>query len=463
MVDDTIEICSTFRPPAPRPSSGPVSPLKLLSAVFFNPLNLWSSKHFEEPVVVDRSALGTRLVVSDPELIKRILLDNAANYVRDGLQQRILLRMTGFGVFSAEGADWHLQRKALAPIFSAKALTAYLPGMTAAAENAVNRFRNSNDDGIDLGREMAALTVDVIGRTIFTNGLGESPASIADNIRRFADANGPVELGDFLALPSWIPGMRRILGWRATALVRQRARRLIAEAKSSGRSQENDLFSALFSARNPETGKTLNARQIEGNVSTLIGAGSDTVAVALTWSIYLLSQSPQVREAVEAEVDAHLTTEPLTAYMLGKLVWTRAVVEEAMRLYPPAPLIGRMTRNEEMLGGERCPAGTAILISPWVLHRHARLWSEPDMFVPERFLPGRRDQIPRYAYLPFGAGPRVCLGMGFAMQEAVVVLATLIKQLRFDRADNHPIRLRQCITLQTDAPLRMRISRRQVR
>lgn len=460
MADNTSEIRSTFRPPAPQPSTGPLSPMHLLGAIFFNPLNLWRRQHFEELLVVERTMLGPRLVVSDPLLIKQILIDNATNYVRDSLQQRILLRMTGRGVFSAEGADWHLQRKALAPIFSAKALAAYLPGMTAAAEDAVNRFRNAGEDGIDLGREMAALTIDVLGRTIFTHGLGESPAAIADSVRRFADTNGPVELGDFLGLSPWMPGLRRLSGWRATAQVRQRARRIIGEAKASGRPQEPDLFSALFSARDPITGKTLSAREIEGNVSTLIGAGSDTVAVALTWSIFLLSQAPHVREPVEAEVDALLKAGVPTADSLGKLVWTRAVIEEAMRLYPPAPLIGRMMCSAETLGGERYPAGSAILISPWVLHRHARLWSEPDMFDPERFLPGRREQISRYAYLPFGAGPRVCLGMGFAMQEAIVVLATLVNHLRFERADNHPIRLRQCITLQTVAPLRMRIESR---
>lgn len=456
MVDATIETCRTFRPPAPQPSPVPLSPIQLLDAIFFNPLKLWRREHFEVPVVVERTMLGARLVVSDPKLIKWILVDNAPNYVRDALQQRILLRMTGRGVFAAEDADWHLQRKALAPIFSAKSLVAYLPGMTAAAEDAANRFRIAGEDGIDLGREMAALTVDVIGRTVFTHGLGESPAAIADSVRRFADTNGPVELGDLAGLHSWVPGVRRLLGWRATASVRQRARRIIGVAKASGQSQDHDLFSALFSARDPETGKTLGQREVEDNVSTLIGAGSDTVAVALTWSIFLLSQTPHVREAVEAEVDVHLKGCALTADSLGKLVWTRAVIEEAMRLYPPAPLIGRMTRGEESLGGERYPAGTAILISPWVLHRHVQLWNEPDMFDPERFLPGRREQISRYAYLPFGAGPRVCMGMGFAMQEAVVVLATLVKHLRFERADNHPIRLRQCITLQTEAPLRMR-------
>jgi len=461
MADDTIETCHTFRPPAPQPSSGNLPQLKLLRAIFFNPLSLWRQEHFNELVVADRTMMGTRLVVSDPALIKWILVDNATNYVRDSLQQRIMLRMTGRGLFSAGGADWQHQRKALAPFFSAKTVTGYLPSMTAAAEDAVGRYRNSGDDGIDLGREMSALTVDVLERTLFTNGLGESPAVIADSVRRFADTNGPVELGDLFGLPNWMPGVRRILGWRTTALVWQRARRIVAEAKECSRSQGSGLFTALFSTRNPETGKMLGDRAIESNVSTLIGAGSDTVAVALTWSIFLLSQTPHVRDAVEAEISTHLKAGPITVDTLDKLVWTRAIVEEAMRLYPPAPLIGRMTLTDERLGGRGYPAGTAILISPWVLHRHSQLWSDPDMFDPERFLPGRREKISRYAYMPFGAGPRVCIGMGFAMQESVAILATLIRHLRFERADSLPIRLRQCITLQTEAPLRMRIRPRQ--
>jgi cytochrome P450 len=434
--------------------------LQLLYAALFNPLSLWRREHFDEPVVTVRTVLGTSVIVNEPTMVKRVLIDNAANYVRDRLQQRILVRMTGRSVFLANDADWRVQRKALAPFFSAKALASYLSGMIAAAEDAAGSLRTANAEGIVLGREMAALTVDVLGRTIFTPGLGQSPDIIATSVRRYTDVNGPVELGDLFRLPPWLPGVRRLLGWRATDRVRKRARRLIAEAKSARRPPDGDIVSALLAARTPETGSALDAQVIESNVSTLIGAGSDTVAVALTWAIFLLSQAPQVREAVEAEVDAHLMRGPLTLEALDKLVWTRAVIEEAMRLYPPTPVIGRMACGDDDLGGECVPAGATILISPWVIHRHTRLWDEPDMFEPERFLPGRREHIPRFAYLPFGAGPRICLGMGFAMQEAVALLATLVGHVRFERSDNSPVRLCQRFTLQTEAPLRMRISAR---
>jgi cytochrome P450 len=456
MLDEAVAVTPSFRPPAPEPPSAALPIFRLAWAVFFNPLRVWRRQHFEDLMVIERTVLGTRLVASDPLLIKRILVDNAHNYVRDNLQRRLLYRVTGCGVFSAEGSDWKIQRQTLAPCFSAKALDACIPTMAATAEDAVNRFRASDERAFDLGHEMSTLTVDVIGRTLFCGKLGESPASIADNIRRFSDANGPVEVGDLLGLPPWIPGLRRLWGWRATARVRQRARRILAEDKASEPASKIGFLSALLSARNTETGKLLDDPKIEDNVSTLVGAGSDTVAVALTWAIFLLSQVPHARAALESEVDTHLTDPVPTAATLDKLVWTRAVIEEAMRLYPPAPMIARMMRGKDRLGSELFPAGTTILISPWVLHRHTLLWSDPDRFEPERFLPGRRELIPRYAYLPFGAGPRVCLGMGFAMQEAVVVLATLIKHLRFERADDQPIRLRQCVTLQTEAPILMR-------
>lgn len=429
---------------------------RLLWAVFFNPLHVWHRKHFEDPVVVEPSVLGTRLIVNDPAMIKWILVDNAPNYVRDSLQQRLLYRVTGRGVFSAEGSDWKTQRQALAPFFSAKALDAFIPSMVSAAKDAVNRIGAPVGKGFDLGHEMSTLTVDIIGRTIFEGRLNEPPENVALNIRQFSDTNGPVEIGDLLRLPPWVPGVRRVLGWRATAQVRQRAKRILRGEIDSDATRKIGFLSALCGTRNPETGGALDQHKLEDNISTLIGAGSDTVAVALTWAIFLLSQVPHVQASVEDEVDTHLSSAALTTEVISKLVWTRAVIEEAMRLYPPAPMIGRMARGDDRFGGVLYPAGTTILISPWVLHRHARLWNEPDVFRPERFLPGQRQRIPRYAYLPFGAGPRVCLGMGFAMQEAVIVLATLIKHLRFERADDLPINLRQCITLQTVNPLLMR-------
>lgn len=456
MEDKPVTAPASYTPPAPQPPAGRLLPHQMLAAILHNPLLVWHQTFFEKPFSEVRTLLGTQVVLNDPQLIKRVLLDHADNYVRDNLQQRILLRMTGRSLFMTEGDDWRFQRKVLAPFFTARALASYLPAMADAADAAITRFRGADAKSLDIVREMAALTVDVLGRTIFSPGMGEPAADIAASVRYFTDVNGPVEIGDLLGFPSWLPGARRMLNWRATAKVRQRARRIISNCRQLNLQPEANVVVALLAARNPQTGQKLEARVIESNVSTLIGAGSDTVAIALAWSLFLISQAPHVREAVEAEVDLNLGQQPLTMETIDRLVWTRAVLEESLRLYPPAPLIGRMARQEDWLGNKRYPAGTTVLISPWVLHRHQRLWNEPEQFRPERFLPHQREHIPRFAYLPFGAGPRLCLGMGFAMQEATVLLAMLTRQLRFHRADNQPIRLCQRFTLQTEKPLLMR-------
>ncbi|RIX47519.1 MAG: cytochrome P450 [Rhodocyclales bacterium GT-UBC] len=449
-----------YRPPMPTPANQPLPPWRLLWAVLFNPLHVWRAQHFEDPLVVERTPMGTRLVISDPALIKWILVDNHQNYVRDNLQRRLLHRVTGQSLFSAQGEAWQLQRKLLAPHFAAKSVETYLPAMASVADAAVGRLRRQGDTPFDIRQEMWRLSVEVIERTLFPDGIGESAADIAANLNHFAHAYGHVEMGDLLGLPAAIPGLRRLIGWRAGQRVRQRARRLLAAAKAAGPTPRSGFLSPLIAARHPSTGAPLDDRIIEDNISAMIGAGSDTASVALAWSLFLLAQVPHVRALVEAEVDTLLTPAGVTADNLGKLVWTRAVIEETMRLYPPAPMIGRVSLKDDVLGGRPYPAGTTILIAPWVLHRHRRLWRDADLFIPERFLPGQREQIPRYAYLPFGAGPRICLGMGLAMQEAVTLLATLVKELRFECADAHPVHLRHCMTLHADPAIRMRVRAR---
>jgi cytochrome P450 len=354
-----------------------------LYAALFNPLKLWRREHFEMPVVIEHTLLGTSILVNEPTLIKQVLLEKAANYGRDTMQQRVLRRMTGRSLFLAEQEDWRIQRKVLGPFFSAGALSSYLHGMSQAAEDAVRHLQKS--ESFDLGAEMSALTVDVLSRTLFAPGFCEPSAGVAYGVRRYTDVNGPLELGDLLRLPPWMPGVRRILGWRATTTVKRRSRRLIADAMVSGYAPDSNIIAAMLVARDPETGNALDAAVIQGNVSTLIGAGSDTVAVALHWAIFLLSQTPEILAEVEAEVDAQLGTGPLTLEKLELLVWTRAVIEETMRLYPPTPVMGRMALRKDRLGVIDVPAGTTILISPWVMHRHTKLWSDADLFVPERF------------------------------------------------------------------------------
>jgi cytochrome P450 len=448
----------------PVPAQTPAG-LRLLASILSNPIEMWGAEHFEEPIVVNATAFGHRIVVSDPDAIKRVLVDNAENYARDDLQQRILLRTTGRSLFSAEGGHWQWQRRLLASMFTRTRLADYVPGMAAAAAAAATRLAGIvGASSVDISAEMARTTLDVLTRTILPDTLEEDPADAAVNIRHFVDGAGAVSLVDLLALPAWIPGLRRLRALRATRAVAARSRRIVSRRrKTSGQEKSaaaDDLVSLMLSARDPATGAPISRREIEDNVSMFLGAGSDTVASALTWSLYLLSQSPEFRDMIERELDDVVAGRPMTLELVERLPFTRAVIEEAMRLYPPAPLLSRAALRDDVLCGRNVPAGSVVMVAPWVVHRHRLLWDHPLVFDPRRFLPPRRERIHRFSYLPFGAGPRVCIGMSFAMQEAVIVLAHLLGSLRFALAPGACVRVFQCVTLRPQGGLPMIPERR---
>jgi cytochrome P450 len=451
-------------PPLPGPdyATGPLPLHSLLRSVLTNPLAMWTREYFERPVVVAKSPIGTRVVVHDPDAIKRIFVDNAPNYVRDPIQHRILLRTTGRSLFTAERADWKLQRKALSPLFSPGAMAGHLRGMIEAAEALALRIHAAGDEGFDLTHEMHATALDVLARTILPELIDERLLGLARNVRRFADVAGAIRLGDLLRLPDWVPGVRSVFGGREILAVSMRTARILAKARrlSSQHACPRGLIAALEDVIDGETGEQLDPGVIRDAVRTFVGAGSDTTALALSWSLFLLVRHPSAMSDVEAELAAVIGSGPITRGALDRLTTTRAVIHEAMRLYPPVPMIVRATAGRDRIAGLDVPAGTMILVSPWVLHRHRLLWREPDRFDHTRFMPEQREVHQRFAYLPFGAGPRVCIGATFSMQETLVILATLIRSFRLELVSDRPIALRAHLTLQPDRAIRMRARKR---
>ncbi len=424
------------------------------------PLRLWDRRHFEEPFVVTDTPFGRTIVVCDPDAIRRVLVDEAERYGRDVLGTRIMRRVTGRSVFSAEGEDWRRQRRLLAPFFTPRAVGAMHGAMADAAEGVAAGLRALDGTTIDVAATCAAATVEVLTRALFPSGTGEAPTTIARSVRRFADIQGIVGLADLAALPVAIPDLRRLLLPLIGFSVRARAARVVARSIAGGRPPEEDLAAALVAARALPVGERLSAREVSDTISMLFGAGTDTVALALTWSLHLLATHEHERAIVEQEVDAVTGGGAITADMLPRLERCRAVVDEAMRLYPPAPTLGRRALVDDRIGDLDVRAGTMIVIPPLVVHRHRRLWSQPDHFQPARFLGEQREAIPRFAYLPFGAGPRVCLGSVFAHREAVLVLATLLRDLRFDEVPGRMPELRQRITLQPAGGAWLTVKRR---
>ncbi len=451
-----------FRPPKPTPRTSPAGPLKMIAIVRRNPLELWSEAHYREPVLVGRSMLGERAVVNDPAAVRRVFLDNVANYRKDELQLRVLRPGLGSGLLTSEGESWRAQRRALAPLFSPRQVTAFTPAMHTVAKANVERLRRKRSGRVvDLSEEMARLTLEMLEQTLFSTGLGRDASEFQTAVTRYFETAGRLDPLDLLGLPAFLPrlGRRRAKGTldffaRAVDDIVTERRSLLARGESGPR----DILALLLEAQDPETGKGMSEEDVRANIVTFIGAGHETTANALTWTLYLLSNAHDWRDRVEAEIDAHF--DPANTGALDDLQVTKAVFEEAMRLYPPAATLSREAIGPDVLAGRHIRAGTVVTVSPFVLHRHKTLWRDPDHFDPSRFLGAERETIDRFAYIPFGAGPRVCIGMGFAMSEGVIALAHLLKAFRFDLVAGHVVEPVQRITLRPKNGMRMVMTER---
>ncbi|MDB5510023.1 MAG: cytochrome [Hyphomicrobiales bacterium] len=447
-------------PPAPTPRERPLGTIGLLWALRTNPLLTWTRAHYREPILSGRSVLGDLVIVSEPSAIRHVLVDNAANYRKDDLQLRLLGPGLGGGLLTAEGDVWRAQRRALAPLFTPRLTERFRPAMQASAEWLAERLRRQRDGRrIDMAGEFSRATLDVLERTIFPQGLGGEPTKFIEAVTRYFDTAGRIEPFDILGLPDWAPRFGRNRAAPALAFFGEAVEAMIETARrnaaSGATANAPDLMSLLLAAADPETGRGLGDAEVRANILTFIGAGHETTANALTWATYLLATHPEWRERAEAEVDAAGALDP------EHLPIVRAIVDEALRLYPPAASLSREAIGPDRVADLRIRPGARVVISPWLLHRHERLWRDPGAFDPGRFLPGRREEIDRFAYLPFGAGPRICIGAGFALQEAVVILAAMLREFRFDPAPGHVVEPIQRVTLRPKNGMPMILRKRQ--
>jgi cytochrome P450 len=450
--------------PAPTPLERPPGFLAFIRGMTTNPVSLWTREHFEKPFVRRMSTIGPMMTVSEPETIRRVLLDNAANYRKDALQMRVLRPLFGNGILTAEGENWRRLRRITAPLFVPRAVAGHADGMDAASRGFVRDWTGAHAGTVaPVSEAMAELTLAVLARTLFAEGLGRDGAAIRQAITRYLDTVGRLDPLDLLNFPDWVPRLRRRRGRAAMATLSGIVDGIVAERRRSG-ARPGDLTDALLQARDPETGEGLDDGEIRDTLLTFLAAGHETTANALSWTAMLLALHPSVREACEAEVARIDASGATGAIAAEALVLVRAVIEEAMRLYPPAAVITREAVADDDTPVGPIPAGTIVVISPWVLHRHRRLWDEPERFRPERFLPENRGDIRRFSYIPFGAGPRVCIGAGFALQEAVLALAAILRCARLDlppgMAPPMPV---QRITLRPENGLPMQVTLREGR
>jgi len=451
------------RPPAPLPRTGAFGPLRLYRALRRNAITAWRADAFEEPYIADRNQLGGFVLLNDPDMIRHVLIDNAANYPKDALQLEKLTPAVGRGLLTAEGADWRLQRRTVAPLFQPAAVASYLAAMAVSVDAMLERWEEHARAGatIDAAREMTALTYDIISRTVFSHEIETSPQLMGAAITTYFDALGRIDLWDVLPLPRWLPRPAFIRARPAQKIFRDEVARLLDRRRSriaAGEAMPDDLVTRLIAACDPETGAPLGDAVIHDNLVTFIGAGHETTANALAWTLFLLSEFPDADARLAAEA-LRVSGQP-RADELGALVDTRMILEEAMRLYPPVPFMSRGVAAGDRIGEVAVAPGTRIIIAPWVLHRHRRLWRDADLFVPERFAPAQRGDIARFAYLPFGAGARICVGMTFAMQEALLALVMIARRFRLSLLEGADVMPFARMTLRPLNGLPMRIAAR---
>jgi cytochrome P450 len=454
-----LDSTAKLLPPAPVPRPKPLRPLALLRVLIDNPLEAWTEAHFNEPIVMGGLPFIRVAVLSDPGAIRRVLLDNCENYPKDWLQRRILSAGLSDGLLTAESKQWRSQRRMLAPVFARKAVGHFSAAMIDAAQALVERLDRHRGEVLDLAVEVTRVSLDVLERTIFSDGLGSDPEEIRKGMKSYFDAIGRIDPFDVFGLPAAMPRLGRLKARsamrvfeRAIDAVIARRRRRIAEQPDR---VPQDLLTLLLQAEDPQTGERLSEVEVRSNIVTFISAGHETTANSLTWSLFLLSQAPAWRERVHAEAKREL--DGGAKGLAERLIETRAVIEESNRLYPPIAAISRAARAPDTLAGHAIKRGTMIVVAPYVLHRHRTLWTEPERFDPTRFRGGARETIPRFGYLPFGAGPRTCIGVTFAMQEACIVLATLVRHLRMELLPGHPVWPLQRVSLRPRNGLPMRV------
>ena len=383
-------------------------------------------------------------VITHPDDIKRVLVSNHRNYTKGiGLDRvKILL---GNGIMTSEGEFWRRQRYMMQPLFHRRVITRFAEVIDAANERLLARWEEhaARGEPVNVTEDMSELTLDIVLRAIFGRDLDRLSQQLGGN---------PFEV----VTREQARNLQFAYKFRSlTTLVAEIIRRRRAE-----REEHFDYVSMLMNARDKDTGDAMSERELIDEIMTLIVAGHETTASGLNWTWYLLSQHPEVEARLHAEVDAAPEQAAPSLAQMETLVYTGQVISEALRLYPPGWLLSRRSVGPDVLSGYEIPPGTDVLLCLYVLHRHPRYWKDPEAFRPERFDAEHEAERPRFAYMPFAAGPRHCIGETFALYEMLMHLYKVARRYRLRRVSDEPIEIEAQINLRTRKPLYMRLERR---
>lgn len=464
--DDEIEEApSGIIPARPKPPTEPpgiaaalLRPHLLANLIASYPEFWYSAASCDFRVGIARGGRG--VMVNEPEAVRRIFVSEAEHFPKDDNQLAILKPLLGNGLLTAEGGVWRRNRKLAAPIFQHSSVRDFAPLFVRAAERSVARTLEQQGFFL-IGNEMTKLTLEIIGESVLSANLDEDIDGISHTVTSVLDKFPAMFLASAF-LPAVIrnrfieaivqPGRRKLDAF---------ARRIIEEAKKDDK--ETTLLRRLMTASQNAEGHEMTLDEVRDEVATFLLAGHETTATTMTWAWYLLTLHPEWQDRLYDEVHAVTGGRRLTIDDVPSLVHTRAVIDETLRLYPVvANMMRRAAKTIELMPGLTVQRGQTVLVSPWLLHRHRRHWREPDRFDPTRFLGEAASQRPRHLYMPFGAGPRICIGMSFALLEAVLILGTFVQRARIKVVNADRVMPQARIVLRPNVPLEAIVTPRRI-
>jgi cytochrome P450 len=408
-------------------------------------------------VVSFRLAAWPAMLLNRPDLVEYVLVKNHQNFIKHRFFWRHVEAIFGQGLLTSEGKFWHQQRRLAAPAFAASRVNRYGDTMVQHTERMLQHWQPGQV--LNVHQEAMALTLQIAAKTLFDAETRQDVAEVGQAIDEVME-----QISVRFRRPFWIPDALPLPGnlryRRGVRRMDQLVARIIAERQNK-LDDRGDLLSQLMLARN-EAGEAMSVRQIRDEVITMLLAGHETTALTLSWTWYLLGLHPAVDVQLAEEVHTVLRGRSPTVDDVPRLRFTEQVVSEALRLYPPAYAIGRQALADCEIGGYHVPAGTTVYVSPWVMHRDPRWFDDPQAFRPERWAGSLAKELPRFAYMPFGGGARICIGNRFAMMEAVLILATVARQFRLERQSGRPVQPKPSITLRPSGGVWVRLVSRPI-
>lgn len=440
----------SFTPPTVAPPLKPLGIIGSLRAMRENALNIIPDIAYTQPIVTGKTGFSRWHMIQGPEALKHIFLDNVENYPKSEVVIRMLRPAVGESLFTSEGSNWRWQRRAISPVFTARNVTALAPLMTKTAERAATRIAKNQNGECEIVSEMLSATFDVICEVALSGREHFDSEKYAEAVTKYFLTVGRASLLDFLETPYWVPRPGEIRGRRAVKTMHKMVQEAIDARKKDIANQNegsDDLLDYMMKAEDAQTGRKMAPKDLLHNMQFFIVAGHETTALTLAWALYLLANDQEAQEIARSEATSILgrgsQAKAASAEDIKKAPYIEQVLQETMRLYPPVGFLARKAVKADQLYDREIRAGDTMFLNIFSLHRHQDLWENPNVFNPNQFTKEKIEQRNKFQHLPFGAGPRICVGATFAMMQAQIILMTILSRFKFTPALPEPTPIMQ--------------------